>query len=116
MVITILTYINTYTEHVVSLTCTTGQQQYIGYYFILLNKAACLQMSKHISINQTCEKCTKILQNVERVKIQVIIYKFWAINGEIFLMCNYISTALLTHWGVFLVAYFVIKLGCKCHW
>jgi hypothetical protein len=43
-------------------------------YFILF-KAACLQMSENISINQTSEKCTKILGKRKRFNIQEIIYK-----------------------------------------
>jgi hypothetical protein len=51
-------------------------------------------MSQNISINQTCEKCIKILDKVERFKIEVIIYMLWAINDGFFIMC--ISTALQT--------------------
>jgi hypothetical protein len=58
-------------------------------------------MNENIPINQTCENCTKILEKVEKFKTEVTINMLWAINVEIFIMCNCISTALLTQWGHF---------------
>jgi hypothetical protein len=50
----------------------------------------------NFSINQTCEKFTEILGKIEVFNIQVKIDMSWAVNGEFFIMCNYISTVLLT--------------------